>query len=146
MTKQLSPHAHVAKLIRQHLKEMGIKGRVTSNSYSGGSSVSVELENQPREVEKAIEAFCAKFEYGHFDGMNDIYEYSNRNDSIPQVKFLFVNNTMTDDFKQTVFNKVKAEFAGCGSLPDDYTKACNEYLPQHNCYVSDLVYRTFKAA
>ncbi len=43
MAKQLSTHAAAAKMIRQHLKSIGVPGKVTSSSYSGGNSVNVNV-------------------------------------------------------------------------------------------------------
>jgi len=94
--KTLSDHAHAAKLIRQQLKVWGIKASVCSESYAGGSSVSVNMIDQAKEVSEKVEAFVNQFAFGHFDGMNDIYEFTNRRDDIPQVKFTFVRNEASE--------------------------------------------------
>lgn len=94
--KELSNHAKVAKLCRAYLKSLGIKGRCTSQSYSMGDNVNVEVEDlSPSMTQKLIEEF-AKYQYGHFDGMTDSYNYDNCDSSIPQTKYLFVNNSYSD--------------------------------------------------
>lgn len=102
--KQLSTHAHAAKLIRQELKAAfpGIKFSVTSESYSGGSSIRTEWVNGP--TENQVNAIIQKYQYGHFDGMYDIYEHSNSRDDIPQVKFVFASRSITDDVIQSCFD------------------------------------------
>jgi len=97
----LSDHAHAAKLIRAKLKQHNIKATVHAKSYAGGDSVRVRVFSEPPWTIKAIKSFCNQFEMGHFNAMEDLYEYSNTNDNLPQVKFVFVHNEFsTDDHKQ----------------------------------------------
>lgn len=92
--------AKAAKLIRQELKEKypNKKFKVTSQTYSGGSSVNVTNFNgfgSREEVEEMDRNVTRKYEAGSFNGMEDIYEYTNRNDDLPQVKFVFLYNGVT---------------------------------------------------
>ena len=99
----LSTHAAAAKAIRTELKKYGIKARVTCSTYSMGDSVDVHLENEPPWTMDAIKSFASRYQYGHFDGMIDCYEYSNRRDDIPQVMFVFVRNDFSDDMHQKAY-------------------------------------------
>lgn len=89
--------AQCAQLVRKELKALypGIKFSVTSENYSMGDSVNVSY---PREMltqeqhTKLSNYLRALYQYGHFNGMEDIYENSNRNDNVPQTKFLFVDS------------------------------------------------------
>lgn len=87
--KTLSTPAMAAKGIKSILKVKypHIKFAVKSERYSGGDSVRVSwnLGIKTEEIEKLVK----DYEYGHFDGMNDIYEYSNVKKGIPQTKYLF---------------------------------------------------------
>ena len=38
-----------------------------------------------------VEAITSKYKLGHFDGMTDSYEYSNRRDDVPQVAYVFLS-------------------------------------------------------
>jgi len=49
------------------------------------SDTSIEDYNR---VERAI---CGRYQMGHFDGMEDIYEYSNRQEGVPQAMYIFVS-------------------------------------------------------
>lgn len=93
----LSEHAQTAATIRKELKKHGVKGRVTCKSYSGGSSVTVSLPGVAPWIAEKVSQFANQFRYGHFNGMEDIYEHSNTNNDLPQVKFVFVNNNFTQE-------------------------------------------------
>lgn len=100
MTKQLSNHAAAAKQIRDNLKERGIKASVRASSYAGGSSVDVYLkQDMMPDTRQEIEVFCKRFQFGHFDGMTDCYNYSNVNDDLPQVQFVFVNGMFSAELR-----------------------------------------------
>ncbi len=119
--------AQAAALIRKELKKHGIKASVTSASGSMTSSVRVQLADlvAPWTL-KAIESFCNKFQMGHFDGMVDMYEYSNTNDDLPQAKFVFVSNGRSDDDRQRAYDYLRASFAGYEDKPEKYEDAANE--------------------
>jgi hypothetical protein len=86
-----STHAAAAALIRAGLKRNGLKARVTSQSYSGGNSIRVRIQQDVLpETRKQVEQFCGRFQAGHFDGMTDCYEFSNARSDVPQVRFVFV--------------------------------------------------------
>lgn len=135
--------AQAAALIRKEIKAAypGLKFRCTSKNYSMGSSVNVYLEDQPKEVYDAITTLAKKYQYGHFDGMNDIYEYSNSRDDIPQAKHVFVKNEMTEAKKQEVWTKVRDYWSGGDELPEAYEAARN--MPFHGTYVSQFVWQQF---
>lgn len=90
-------HAAAAKIIRKELKNNGIQGKVRSSSYSGGSSIHVTLIDPLPATLKAVREFASDFQYGSFNGMEDIYEYTNSRKDIPQVKFVFVDAEYSDD-------------------------------------------------
>lgn len=106
----LSDHAAAAKHIRAFLKAEGIKGKVKAESSSMTSSVRVSLENGTPAQTKMVTEFANKFQYGHFDGMCDMYEYSNSRDDIPQVKFVFVESDFDDELKQKALDALSKAF------------------------------------
>ena len=99
--------AKCAAEIRKVLKEKNIKASVRSENYSMGDSVNVEIKEiiDPK-IYRALEEELAKYQYGHFNGMEDIYEYSNNVEGIPQTKFLFIKYDwkLTDGFIQRLIN------------------------------------------
>lgn len=72
-----SPAAVGAANIRKELKKAfpGVKFSVTSEYFSMGNVISINYSDGPSREE--VEKITDKYEKGKFDGMNDIYEYSN---------------------------------------------------------------------
>lgn len=50
----------------------------------------------------SVEELTNPFVMGHFNSMEDIYEYSNRNADLPQVKYIFVEREMSADAKAAI--------------------------------------------
>ena len=105
-----SEHATAAQKIRKELKTNfpKIKFSVTSKIYTGGSSIHIDYNNGVPSSE--IEKITNKYEYGHFNGMEDLYEYSNVNDDLPQVKYIIIQRNITDDIKETIKKKLEKSF------------------------------------
>ena len=142
--KKISPtirmdQAATASVIKQYVKKMYPEVTVssTSSSFSMGNSVSVYISDERgAEVSDGIisdvQSFGSQFVYGKFNGMEDMYEYSgkeNETDSGTKIdagtKFLHVQNRpkfcsvpdiyrMIYDMTQTtnyVFGKISLEKA-----------------------------------
>lgn len=138
MTKQISIHASCAKVIRQELKIQypQTKFEVRSETFSGGNSVDVSWTDGP--TTEQVNKIIKKYQYGHFDGMIDCYEISNRNDDIPQVKFVQTQRTMSDETKQKIIDHHNSTFCEDGQIKD-----FNAYNKDAQCWNHDLVYRIF---
>ncbi len=115
-----SNHAAAAKQIKQALTRKGYKVRARSDSYSMGNSVNVTIltPDLPPETRKEIEAFCDQYQYGHFDGMADMYEYSNDRKDIPQSKFVFCNFTQSDECKAAIEQYLSGWLTGYEEMAD----------------------------
>lgn len=96
----ISTAANTSKAIRQDLKTNfpNTTFKVTSSNYSGGNSVHISWEDGPTTAE--VEAFTGKYQQGHFNGMDDIYEYSNVQDGLPQVKYVQEQRSISDASKE----------------------------------------------
>jgi len=117
-----SEHAQAAAGIRKIIKAAGLKAKVRSEIYSGGSSVWASVVNPTKEEIESIEAATAKFQMGHFDGMTDMYEYSNSQDC-PQVKFVFIESDYTDDVLQAAWDFVRERLHGADEAPANQNDA-----------------------
>ena len=120
-----STQAQAAAIIRKEIKAHGIKARVTSDGYAGGNSVNVYVKDLEPWVRKELESFVNQFQYGHFDGMQDLYEYSNSRDDIPQVKYAFVECTYSDELKQKAYDYLRANWGGYEDHPENYADAAD---------------------
>jgi len=146
MEKQISNHAAVAKLIRQFMKAEGMNGRVTSDSYAGGNSVHVSVEDMAPEQKAKLEAHANQYQYGHFDGMTDCYEYSNSRKDIPQVKFVFVENRPSAEMRQKIWDFAVGYFNGMEGAPSDAAEACHFRNENWQQYGDQMIWMLFNGA
>ena len=88
-----SIQAQAAAQIRAKLKEAGFKASVTSFSASMCDGVRIYCDEfcMNPDSKEQISDICMPYQYGHFNGMNDSYEYSSVIDSLPQVKFVQIS-------------------------------------------------------
>lgn len=112
--KQQTGAAKCAAAVREELKKTfpGVVFRVNSDTYSGGDSVRVYWNDGP--TSKMVEEITSKYQEGHFDGMQDLYEYSNSRDDIPQVKFIFEERRQSEETKKTLDAAFVEKFPGEG--------------------------------
>lgn len=143
MSKAISSHAGAAKMIRQFMKSKGIAGSVRSKSYSMGSSINVDVQDLPPPVYDELRDYVSQFEYGHFNSMEDLYEISNSRDDIPQVKYAFVNNRMSDELGEKIYSFMKGYYAGMEGAPESFKEAHSFYNKNFYGYASHLVYKLF---
>lgn len=121
MKKQISSHAAAAKAIRKELKAAfpGTKFSVTAQTFSMGDSVHISWTNSI--CEDKVTSIVDKYQYGSFNGMEDIYENDNDRKDISQVKFVQTNRKISDEVYEKFFKEAKETFAffeGIKSLDD----------------------------
>lgn len=111
MSKTKSLHAMAAQAIRKELaaKYPTVIFSVKSKSYSGGNSVDVSWNEGP--PSEAVQTLINKYQYGHFDGMQDLYEYSNTRKDIPQVKYVFAQRDYSEEFVAFLLKELDPFFA-----------------------------------
>ncbi len=96
--------ALTAQAIRKELKAAypSVPFRVTSKTYSGGDSVNVSyIATLTTPKQEEVEALLSKYEGGHFNGMEDIYEYKSGAGELT-TKYLFVHadlDTLMAEYK-----------------------------------------------
>lgn len=118
MTRTLSTQAATAKAIRTKLKQVfpTVTFKVTSDAFSGGNSVDIRWTDGPTTAQ--VNAIAHWHQEGRFDGMIDLYEYTNRHPNLPQSKYVqtqrdysldariaaiaYVNNRFGWDLKYTI--------------------------------------------
>lgn len=92
-----SSAAMAAAAIREKLKSQfpGIKFSVTSENFAGGNAVRVDWSDGPTEDE--VQTITGKHQYGKFNGMEDMYEYSNVDENTPQAKYVTERRQMSPE-------------------------------------------------
>jgi hypothetical protein len=108
---------------------------------SARHSVDITIYDARPEVRELVEKLAAKFQYGHFDGMHDLYEYSNTNEALPQIKFVHVRNEVSAETRQRVYDFVRGYYGGGDTLPERNDDAGNSLLCGE--WAHTLVHREF---
>lgn len=96
MARELSTAAKAARDIRRKFKVKGIVARVRSSNFAGGDSIRVDLTDAPPSVFAEAAQIAHLHQYGTFDGMTDSYSYDRSHPNLNQVRFVHVNNNMSD--------------------------------------------------
>lgn len=99
-----------AKAIRELLKKEfpTVKFSVRSRNFSMGDAVDISYENGP--TYEQVDELVRKFQYGHFDGMTDMYEYSNSRSDIPQAKYVQIRREISPEIRAEVKAKIAKDF------------------------------------
>ena len=103
----LSQSAQCAAAIRAELKDKfpHCKFSVTSSNFSGGNSVHIDWKDGATVAQ--VEAITGKYQYGHFNSMEDMYEYSNNIEGLPQAKYVSESRKMSEELKAILFPQLK---------------------------------------
>jgi hypothetical protein len=132
-TRYKSQQAQAAAEIRTILKTKfpGIKFRVTSEGYSMGDNVNVSWTDGPKRED--VESLICQYQYGNFNGMEDIYENTNSRDDIPQTKYLFCERSVGSERRQRAVDWLNAHTTvNCsvgehGEILGDYSQEWQEW-------------------
>jgi len=97
-----SNQAAAAAAIKAELKTKypNVKFSVTSESFAGGDSVSISWTDGPTSGE--VDKITKKYQYGSFNGMEDIYEHTNERNDIPQSKYVKTSRTLSEQIKELI--------------------------------------------
>jgi hypothetical protein len=85
------------KLILDELKTLNLKvivskvKSITVKRYSGGSSLNIYTENLTIEERETLDLLTEKYEYGSFDGMQDLYTHKKESHELA-VKYVLIHN------------------------------------------------------
>lgn len=139
MTKNMTKAAQAAKQIKKKLVKAfpNTKFSVRSDNFAGGDSVDIHWTDGP--TEEAVNEHAAMHQYGHFNGMNDMYYNSNVNKEIPQVRFVMTHRDMSDETRAAIIDAHNAEFCESGQIKDIHA-----WNADADCWNSSVVYRYFR--
>lgn len=112
-TGRLTGAAACADAIRKELKEKfnGVKFSVTSSTFSMGDSVDVSWIDGP--TVKEVQQLTSKYQQGHFDGMTDMYEYSNNIEGLPQSKYVQESRKQSEETSKKLVELCEPIFNNC---------------------------------
>lgn len=90
--RKMSGSAKCAMAIKAEFETVfkGLKIRAHSSNFANGNSVTISANFKCQADLDRAHTLASKYQYGHFDGMTDMYEYSNPRSDVPQAKFVSV--------------------------------------------------------
>lgn len=135
MKKSISNQAAAAKAIRQELKAAfpTVKFSVTSESFSMGDAVRVAWIDGP--TTKQVSAITGKYQYGTFNGMEDIYENTNDRSDIPQSKYVTTSRGFSEAVKMEMSEKMGLDWSEYNNLNIERSEYNNILIRQELCSV-----------
>lgn len=138
--REISNQAAAAKMIRAELKKAfpAVKFSVTSDSFAGGDSVRIYWTDGVTDAK--VDAIVKKYQYGHFDGQTDMYEYSNNRTDIPQSKYVMTTRHMSEAVKQQLIAEHNATFCERGQIKD-----INAWNDDAQMWNNSVIWREFAA-
>jgi hypothetical protein len=130
-----STHAGASAAIKAELKKEfpNTKFSVTSDTYSGGNSVRISWTDGPTNAE--VEKYSSKYQYGQFNGMEDIYEYTNSREDIPQVKYVQESRSLSNEIIKEVATQLQ-------TLKIYTTEQLNDYRESPEQEARQIIYKT----
>ncbi len=117
------------KNLRRELKDAfpETKFSVRSRSYSGGDSIDINWTDGP--TTEVVEKISGKYQQGNFNGMEDIYEYSNSNvwpDVFGGAKYVMTNRSYSNEAYLQAVAEVEKEWSI--KLKVSYTSFNSAYI------------------
>ena len=120
--RQLTGAALTAKMIKQRLTALypRVKFSVTSDTFSMGNSVDVRWTDGP--LSETINAITKQYQYGDFDGMQDMYEYKDIDPSLgcEGAKYVQCHRTLSAEYKTRLAIKADEHFGTLNPNDNSY--------------------------
>lgn len=112
----VSVQAKAARIIRSKLRKLfpSVTFSIIASTYANGDSVAIRWTNGPS-LEN-IRSLTTEFQSGSYCCITDSYILDNKNEYTPQVKFIKLYRSITEDVFQFAFEIAKDKFNGW----DDY--------------------------
>jgi len=138
--------AQASQQIRKILKKEFPKTKfsVKSSNYSMGDSINISWVDGV--AERKVEKLINYFQYGEFNGMEDIYEYTNRREDIPQTKYLFCDRKISDEFYFLKLDEMRTKWDFLANIAkENIDKTNQEIFDKTGCWdAKHFIYQQFK--
>lgn len=139
--RELTEAAKAAKQIREKLKALGLKSTVKSQTYSMGSSVRIVIFDQCPEMVQRVRDLVEPHEYGTFDSMTDCSGFKNGDFDGAQAKHVFVDNRISDDLSQAIWDYALATYSGFDNAPKEFDATLSFYNDDMREYGSTIIHQ-----
>ena len=115
---QYTSHGDTAKRIKKELKA-AFPGTEWSVRTAHGSTINIHWTDGP--TTEMVDGMVGKYEHGYFDGMDDMYHYTDSliEDGVKwSVKYVFTNRHQSPA-AEAIFGKLIREYGNLESKPED---------------------------
>lgn len=136
--------AQAAAAIKKFIKAQGIGCKVKSEIYSGGSSVSAWVNDVNPELANKIEKELKRYQYGNFDSMNDIYEFDSVKEDLPQVYYVFLENTPSEEMQERIAKILATQYKSLNGMEFN-GKYFGIMIPEIQEPLDRTMYRAFRS-
>lgn len=117
-----------AAAIKEELKKLfvGVKFSVKSDNFSGGNSVHIEWTNGP--LDDDVRVIVRKYQYGSFNSMEDLYEYTNSREDIPQAKYIQTRRELSPEVEalKPAFIELYGQESHYGEAEQCFYRVCRK--------------------
>jgi hypothetical protein len=138
--------AQASQQIKKILKKEFPKTKfsVKSSNYSMGDSINISWIDGV--AERKVEKLICRYQYGNFNGMEDIYEYTNRREDIPQTKYLFCNRKISDEFYFLKLDEMRTKWDFLANIvKENIDKTNQEVFDKTGCWdAKHFIYQQFR--
>lgn len=131
----MNKHTQTAKAIRNTLKAKNIVATVKAKDLD---CVTVKLVNASPATIAEVKKIAKAHEFGHFDGMSDIYITDNYNADLPQVAYVLVSNEIDDSIYQKALDYLHTKFNEPKTSLDDISRTDRIYKLMMNVVKNDF--------
>jgi len=122
-----------ANLIKKELKKAfpNTIFKVKSDNFAGGDSVHISYSDGPGE--EKVNEIVKKYQSGSFDGMTDMYEYTNSRDDVLQAKYVSVSRSFSDELSKKLMLDLceKYGYVPRDNLSESFTTDNGDYTNFH---------------
>jgi len=134
---RLTGAAACADAIRAELKEVfkGVKFSVKSDTFANGDAVRISWSDGP--TTKEVDRITGKYSGGYFDGMQDMYIYTNNSD-LPTAKYITTSRNMSEE-TSAILKPIAEQIYNDLKQFDEYPYNCrdvHQFLYQIYCKAS----------
>lgn len=102
----IATNRECSKILKQDLKKEfpNIKFSVRCDSYR------IEVDYIDGPSLESVKKITGKYEQGHFNSMEDIYEYDNQREDLPQRDYVFVSRDISLEYGEEALDKFNSKF------------------------------------
>jgi hypothetical protein len=138
--------AQASQQIKKILKKEFPKTKfsVKSSNFTGGNSIDVSwVDGVSR---KKVEKLISYFQYGKFNGQDEVYEHTNCRNDIPQTKYLCCSREISDEFYFLKLEEIRTRWDFLANIDKENIGETNQEISDKTgCWTAkQFIYQQFR--